>query len=474
MAREQVTGPMAITIAPGKTDVSLHPQQLRVLLSPANEILYGGAAGPGKSFLVRALAIRFCYEIPGFHAGLFRRTFRELQDTHMQGPGSFYELLSEGINRGVARIIKNEIRFANGSRISLNHCQLETDVHSYQGTEFHLLAIDELVHFTERMYAYLRTRVRLGGLVIPERYKGKLPLIVNTSNPGGIGHEWVRKAFMPELPYVIRQMTPGEGGGKRQFIPARLADNPDTEKNDPTYKDKLRASGDSATARALLEGDWDVVADSMFGEVWQRDLHVIPSIDIPYGWDLWRGADDGYKAPACCLWFARDPIHKRTFVIKELYAAGMLPEVFAQRVKEGDQSIVIKHVAGEREANPHSLTGMIDPSTFADTGSGAPARGNSMNALGCNWKPADKYPGSRVHGVQHIHRMLAVQDDGLPKLQVFSNCVNLARALPTAPRDRNNAEDTDPEFELDHPLDALRYGLQWKDTTFKLVRMSGI
>ena len=447
---------------------------MRVLLTPANEVLWGGACGGGKSFLVRALAIKFCFEIPGFHAALFRRTFRELQDTHMQGPGSFHELLAEAKNQRAVSITKNEIKFANGSLISLNHCQNETDVYSYQGAEFHLLAIDELCHFTEKMYRYLRTRCRLGSLKVPQKYIGKLPLIVNTSNPGGIGHEFVRKTFRPDMPYVIRQMEPEQGGTLRQFIPARIDDNPDMLKNDPSYRDKLKASGDAATARALVEGDWDVVADSMFGEVWSKELHVIDGFDIPYGWDLWRGADDGYKAPACCLWFARDPIHNRTYAIKELYQSNMLPEAFAQKTKLGDSLITIKHLNGQREANGHPLDGIIDPSTFADTGSGAPPRGNAMNTLGCKWRPADKYPGSRVHGVQHIHRMLAIQGDGLPMLQIFNSCVNLCRALPTAPRDRNNAEDTDSEFELDHALDALRYGLQWKDSSFKRVRMSGI
>jgi hypothetical protein len=135
---------------------------------------------------------------------------------------------------------------------------------------------------------------------------------------------------------------------------------------------------------------------------------------------------------------------------------------------------VIRRFDGQLESNPHPLDGIIDPSTFADTGSGAPPRGNAMNTLGCKWRPADKYPGSRVHGVQHIHRMLAIQEDKLPKLQIFRDCINLCRALPTAPRDRNNAEDIDPDFELDHSKDALVYGLQWKDSSFRRVRMSGI
>jgi hypothetical protein len=306
-------------------------------------------------------------------------------------------------------------------------------------------------------------------------------MILCTSNPGGPHHNWVKDAFRPDLLNVVRYMDgEGEGGTHRTFIPARLADNPDMLKNDPSYREKLAASGDAATVRALLEGDWDVVSGSMFGEVWKKDLHVINPFPIPDSWEVWRGADDGYKAPACCLWLTRDPIHDRTYVIKELYRSGMLPEVFARLVLEGDATIVIRDRAGNTgDSRYDQLSGIIDSASFAQTGqsnNGAMAipRGAAMNNLGCQWRGADKYPGSRVHGVQHIHRMLSIQPDKLPKLQIFNNCVQLCRALPTAPRDDRNPEDIDDAFELLHATDALAYGLQWRDRSFKRVRITGI
>ena len=77
--------------------IRLHPKQALVLKSPANEILFGGAAGPGKSFLVRAAAIAYCTAIPRFQAYLFRRTYPELWQTHMEGPGSFRVLLARAV-----------------------------------------------------------------------------------------------------------------------------------------------------------------------------------------------------------------------------------------------------------------------------------------------------------------------------------------------------------------------------------------
>jgi hypothetical protein len=195
---------------------------------------------------------------------------------------------------------------------------------------------------------------------------------------------------------------------------------------------------------------------------------------IPEGWEMWRGADDGFANAACVLWFARDPINERIFVISELYRAGMLPEEMAERVLARDKTMLIEDAYGVTSEHNRILDGVIDPASFANTGTGAAARGDAMNKLGCKWKPAEKYSGSRVHGIQHIHRMLAPQKDGWPKLVIFESCKTLVKALPTAPRDDKNPEDIDPEFELDHAIDALRYGLQYRQKSFKRVRWTGM
>jgi len=457
--------------------IRLHPKQALVLKSPANEILFGGAAGPGKSFLVRAAAIGYCTSIPGLQVYLFRRTYPELWQTHMEGPGSFRVLLAKAVAAGAVAIVKNEIRFSNGSRISLNHCQYENDKYKFQGAEIHLLAIDELTHFPRSVYTYLRTRCRLGTLVVPPELRHKFPFILNTTNPGGAFHNWVKEDFVETCgtdPYVVKQMEEIEGGMRRSFIPAFYHDNPDLLANDPEYLAKLKGAGDPETVRSLVYGDWDVVSGAMFSASWVKAKNVCASMAIPAGWDIWRGADDGYANPACVLWFARDPVYDRTYVIGELYKAGMLPEEMARLVAERDRSLLIEEADGQMHEYDHGLDGLIDPASFANTGTGAPARADAMNKLGCRWRAAEKYPGSRVHGIQHIHRMLALQKDGWPKLVIFESCRMLIKAVPTAPRDDKNPEDIDPEFELDHAIDALRYGLQHRDKSFKKVAVKGI
>jgi len=147
----------------------LHPKQLEVLTSQANEQLFGGGSGGGKSFLARAAAIVFSLQIPGLQSYLFRRTYPELQSTHFAGPSSFPMLLAPLTDRRLCEIVSHEIRFSNGSRISLNHCQNEQDRFRYQGSEIHFLQLDEASHFTFEIYSYLRTRCRLGNLQIRPR-----------------------------------------------------------------------------------------------------------------------------------------------------------------------------------------------------------------------------------------------------------------------------------------------------------------
>ena len=92
----------------------------------------------------------------------------------------------------------------------------------------------------------------------------------------------------------------------------------------------------------------------------------------------------------------------------------MLPEEFAGRVLDADRRIPVRYPDGTEAENDRPVKGVLDSSAFADTGTGSIARGHQMRRLNCQWDPADKGAHSRVQGVQNIHRMLALQEDGLP------------------------------------------------------------
>jgi hypothetical protein len=131
-------------------DIHLHVKQGEILRSEATEILYGGAAGGGKSHALRCLAIMWAYAFPGLQVYFFRRISDDLTKNHMEGPKGFAFLLAPWVEAGLVEIVETEIRFKwNGSKIYLCHCHEEKDRYKYQGAEMHVLMVDELTHFTD-------------------------------------------------------------------------------------------------------------------------------------------------------------------------------------------------------------------------------------------------------------------------------------------------------------------------------------
>src|SRR5882757_9874844 len=121
----------AVNRADAALDVHLHDKQQLAFDSLATEILYGGAAGPGKSHLMRVAAIVWCSAIPGLQVYLFRRIREDLYKNHVDGPKGFRSLLGIWVYAGWARFVGDEIRFWNGSTIYLCHCKSEADMFKY-------------------------------------------------------------------------------------------------------------------------------------------------------------------------------------------------------------------------------------------------------------------------------------------------------------------------------------------------------
>jgi hypothetical protein len=283
----------AHVLPPDRLKLHLQPKQWAAFLSSATELLYGGAAFGGKSHLMRVAAIVWCAGIAGLQVYLFRRIREDLIKNHMEGRSSFGMLLAPWIVSGKCRIVEDEIRFWNGSKIFLCHCKDEKDKYKYLGSEMHVLLMDELTHFTGAIYQFLRTRVRMVGIDLPEQYRGKFPRILCASNPGNVGHLWVKQAFVASCePGKIRQMPPSEGGMRRQFIPARLDDNQIGMEADPLYEQRLEGIGSAAQVKAYRWGDWDVIEGAFF-DCWSHERHVIPPFTVPRDWLRYRSGDWG-------------------------------------------------------------------------------------------------------------------------------------------------------------------------------------
>lgn len=451
-----------------KLDLNLHHKQGTALLTEATEALYGGAAGGGKSHLMRVAAILWCAAIPGLQVYLFRRIRDDLVKNHMEGPKGFRSMLAGWVLCKFVQIVDDEIRFWNGSKIYLCHCKDEKDIYKYQGAEIHVLLIDELTHFTESMYRFLRNRVRMVGLLIPDEYKGKFPRILCGANPGNIGHLWVKRTFVELGEMDLIRMADAEGGMLRQYIPARLDDNPSMSQDDPGYEKRLEGLGSKALVQAMRWGDWDVV-DGAFFDCWDTRRHVVKPFEIPAHWMRFRSGDWGSAKPFSFGWWA--VVSDQFKTVEGL----ILPRGCMVRYREwygcqvGKENVGLKlhaHEVGkglwEREEKMPKLSyGVLDPAAFAENGGPSIAeeiqRGSGYKIA---FRPADNTrvtSRGAMGGWDQMRSRLIGDEDGNPMLVMFDTCRDSIRTIPALQHDDARPEDLDSDME-DHAADDVRYG----------------
>jgi hypothetical protein len=394
----------------------------------------------------------------------------------MSGVTGFPALLHEWVEAGHVQIVHNkgEIKFWNGSKITLAHCQYEKDVEKYRGAEIGALLIDEGTHFTETIYRFLRGRLRLGALKIPEKYAGMFPRILIGSNPGSIGHGWIKASFIdPAEPMEIVRQSKAEGGMMRQFIPARLDDNPTLLETDPDYEDRLAGLGNAMLIKALRDGDWNIVSGGMFDDVWDAKTQQLEPFELPKQWTLDRAFDWGSSRPFATLWFAESDGSTVTladgtertfprgsiFIVSEYYGTNGKPnEGLRLHATEIARNIRARDLEFGRLVKP----GPADNSIF-DTQNGMCIADDMAKAPHyIRWTRSDKSPGSRKNGWDLMRKMLKQSmGNELPGLYIFTTCRHVIRTIPVLPRDETKDGDLDTDAE-DHLADVIRYRVSAK------------
>jgi hypothetical protein len=401
----------------------------------ADEKLYGGAAGGGKTAAIVAEGGTIALEYPGIPINIFRRTIPELKSTIIPEIQKQYGAYIRAGNmdwKGQDR----KFVLKNGSEMILNYLDNDNDIYRYQGSEMPIIAVDELTQFPQSWIEYLLTRNRTSNPEWPVMF-------IAGTNPGGIGHGWVKSRFIDPMPAETVYTEKLEDGHTvtRVFIPAKVTDHP-IEKFREDYSRKLAAISDPQLRRALKDGDWDVFAGQVFKE-FRRDTHVVDPFTIPSHWQRWRAMDYGNRNSVG--WFTQDPQTERIYMYREYRT-----EEF---VDIPEKSKLIKQFEGGE-----SVTyGLADPAIW--NGQGDHNTGKSIAQMfideKVNWMPANN---DRKAGLAVVHDYLSIAKDGKPKLQFFSTCTSIIRTLPSLPYDKIRVDDVDTKAD-DHDYDMLRYGL---------------
>lgn len=395
------------------------------LAAGETDVLYGGAAGGGKSYAMLVDPLRFAHRAA--HRGLIiRRSMPELRELIDKSR----ELYPKAFPGCKYKEVEKLWNFPSGAKIEFGFLERDADVYRYQGQAYSWIGFDEITHLpTEFAWNYLASRLRTTDPEIQVYMRC-------TANPGGAGATWVKKRYIDPAPSY--ESFIGADGLTRKFIPARLQDNPFLA-TDGRYEQMLKALPPTQRQQ-LLDGNWDVSEGAAFTE-FVPQLHVITPFEIPVHWERIKGIDYGYASESACIWGAVDPSDGTLIIYRELYRKGLLGTDLADLITNMEL------------ADPFSVPGVLDTACWSRTGTTGPTIGETLIRAGHKLRRADK---NRIQGKIQIHEYLKVMQSGRPRIQIFNTCPNLIRELQSIPLDKKNPEDVDTHAP-DHAYDALRY-----------------
>ncbi len=395
--------------------------------------LFGGAAGPGKSWALLMEAVDLAANV---HAGIntlvLRRTFPELEASIIL---NFRRLVPPDAYKSY-NTQKQIVTWHNGSVTKFGYCKTEDDVWQYQGGEWAFVGWDELTQFTLAQWTTLSGWNRsphMGGVM------------AGATNPVGPGFGWVKAMWLDKKPPT--GMDEGQAAAYNpddyEFIPALLSDNP-VYANDDNYKAKLEALPNHLRA-ALLEGRWDVLGGVYF-DIFDRATMCCRAEEMgmkPW-WPRWISVDWGYIHPSAVYWHCQSD-SGTTFTYRELVKDKLTPEDLAFKIVKASGSQEKEKIQTVYLA-PDAFARRQGPDTIAD----------QMNSVFREAKFPTCRPANndRIGGAMLMYQMLR---DG--RWMIGDHCKGIIECIPMMIRDDKNVEDV-MKIDGDDPYDSCRYGLK--------------
>lgn len=456
---------------------------------PIFEVLYHGTRGPGKT---DALLMDFAQHVgKGYGAAwrgiIFRETYPQLADMAAKTMKWFRQIFP------TAKFVRSKPlrwEFETGEVLFLSYMRTPADYWNYHGHEYPWIAFEELTNWADdKCYKSMFSCCRSSTPGVPRKIRA-------TTNPYGVGHNWVKERWRLHGKWWTSIVTTDSVDLEGNTEPPRVAIHGHIDENklllkaDPNYKQTIAASAQNqAMAHAWLHGSWKMVAGGMFSDVWLSESNDIPEFNVPHTWKIDRAFDWGSSKPFSVGWYAQSDgsdltfpdgrtmstVRGDVFRIQEWYG-------WTGRANEGKRMLAVDVAEGiiERELlwgwrrpgvnRSRVRPGPADSSIFTvENGSSIggdmekPVRIEGVIFPGVQWTPADKRPGSRKSGWEKMRTMIrnAQTKKGAPRenpglFVVGSRNPQWIRTVLALPRDESDLDDVDTDAE-DHAGDETRY-----------------
>lgn len=477
------------------------------LACPANDILYEGTRGPGKT----DAQLMYFRKLVGAGYGsywrgvIFDKEYKHLDDLVVKSKRWFSRF-----NDGAKFVSGGAYKWVwpTGEELLFRVVAKTDDYWNYHGHEYPFIGWNELSKYaTPDVYDMMMSCNRSSFLPEEHSPPGKLlpeiPLVVfSTSNPFGAGHNWIKRRFIDPAPPGVMVRT------------TREVFNPRTQQKEQITRTQVRLFGsykenrylapeyilglESITEpnkrRAWLYGDWDITSGGMLDDLWDSQKHIVEPFAIPQSWTIDRSFDWGSSKPFSVLWWAEsdgspvtivDGVREKqrhyprgsVFLIGEWYGSTGEPNKGLMMASRDIAKGILEREKFMRQniAHGHKIyPGPADSSIYDEIDAHSIA--SEMAAEGVRWVPADKSSGSRKRGAQRIRDMLtaaAADHPESPGLWVFRTCQGWLSRVPVIPRSDKDPDDVDTETE-DHDYDATRYRLMQKAVISKQTKIGGL
>ena len=431
--------------------------------SPADEIIYGGAKGGGKSCALVMEALAYGMENVGATIYLFRETYDHLESNLIKEWKERVpkELYTYSETKRIASI-------RGGSKVYFRYLESVADAEGYDGRSIDFIGVDELTKHREEAIQILLSCLRS-----PKGFKTKF---VGTCNPGNIGHRWVKQRYIVATNYGKRIIVDPDTGNMIQFIPAKVYDNFAIMENDPRYIKRLE-NLPPKKKQAFLHGDWDIYEGQAFEE-FNREIHVVEPFEIPKDWRRWRSADNGYTDPFAWFWFAVD--YDGTVYIYREFTRERKDEKLtyseqAKKVVELSRYRKLTYSDPDKK-EPIGLKEYDEPCGFTVVGHDAWAshplaerksgssKGKTIIDYYAEGGLKDCIPcinDRRLRKAtwhEYLRPFEGVDGKLTAKVKIFSTCEMLIETLPMQVEDEKDSEKV-AESDIDHWYDGAGYGL---------------